>query len=167
MTGSSQAPGTLTTRMFSSRQPCLASTSNAPRVSSSVMNSLKRLTTTPMRRFVASREPCSVRMDIKRSSVRRGGKRSRYGIIQFYPLSLPHLDPALSAISLSLRTSITANRRWPIACSKYTGALSAARNDGAGARHHGPGARARHHHQGSRRAAELPGRRRQISTSST
>ena len=44
---------------------------------------------------------------------------------------------------------------------EFTGALVAARNDGAGARLHGPGARARHHHQGPRRPPELQGRRRQ------
>ncbi len=42
-----------------------------------------------------------------------------------------------------------------------TGALSQARNDGAGARLDGPRARARHHHQSPCRPAELPRRRRQ------
>ncbi len=44
---------------------------------------------------------------------------------------------------------------------EVTGALSAAGNDGAGARHDGPGARARHHHQGSCGPSELQSEGRQ------
>ncbi len=52
-----------------------------------------------------------------------------------------------------------AHRSWQIYAGRPAARshrrAAAARNDGAGPRHHGPGARARHHHQSPRRAPEL------------